>query len=140
MNFRHLRSRIIVFFAALLALMQLAAFVVVDVSSSKIALQKTERELDVGERIFQRLLEQNRERLSQAARVLAADFGFREAVATKDVDTMISVLGNHGGRIGANVMMLVSLDGAVIADTVHPETMNKRFEFQALLNAAREAR
>jgi len=33
---------------------------------------------------------------SRAVRVLAADFGFREAVASKDIPTILSAIENHG--------------------------------------------
>src|SRR5262245_44196874 len=103
--FRRLRTRIIVFFVALLALVQIAAFVFVNAANSTNARQKIDGELQVGERIFARLLEQNREQLSQTARVMAADYALREAIATDDVGTVISALRNHGGRINANMMM-----------------------------------
>lgn len=138
MNFRHLRTRITVFFVALLALVQLAAFVAVNAANSTNARQKIEDELGVGERIFARLLEQNRERLLQAAKVLAADFAFREAIATNDIGTVLSALQNHGARIDANAMMLVSLDGKVLADTLHPETAARAFDFPPMMSSAQQ--
>ncbi len=136
MNFRRLRTRIIVFFVALLALVQLAAFVAVNAANSTNARQKIDGELGVGERIFERLLEQNRERLLQAAKVLAADFAFREAIATNDLGTVLSALQNHGARIDANAMMLVSLDGKVLADTLHPEAASRAFDFPSMMESA----
>jgi Double sensory domain of two-component sensor kinase len=136
MTFRRLRTRITVFFVALLALVQVAAFVAVNAANSTNARQKIEGELGVGERIFGRLLEQNRERLVQAARVLAADFAFREAIATNDLGTVLSALQNHGDRIDANVMMLVSLQGEVLADTLNPDAASRSFDFPSLLNTA----
>ncbi len=44
-----------------------------------------------------------------------ADYGFREAVATRDTDTLVSVLENSGKRIGAAMIVLTSLNGEVIA-------------------------
>ncbi len=77
----------IVLFVALAAIVQVASFVLLNTTNSSMASAKIESELDVGQRVFQRLLDQNAQRLSQAAQVLAADFGFREAVATHDVGT-----------------------------------------------------
>ena len=134
--FRRLRTRIIFFFVALLALVQIAAFVFVNAANSTNARQKIEGELLVGERLFARLLEQNRERLSQTARVMAADYGLREAIATDDVNTVISALRNHGGRINANMMMLVSLDRNVVADTFALDTRPRQFEFPMLIEQA----
>ena len=65
--------------------------------------------------MFSRLLESNRRQLTQAAQAVAADYGFREAVATRDTDTLVSVLENSGKRIGAAMVVLTSLNGEVIA-------------------------
>lgn len=115
---RPLRYRIALVFIALLGLVQLVAFVAVDAANTANAERKLAAELDTGERIFAKLLAANAARLSDAVRVLAADFGFREAIATGDLDTVVSVLANHGGRVRADLSLLVSLDGAVAASTV----------------------
>jgi diguanylate cyclase len=134
--FRRLRTRIIVFFVALIGLVQIAAFLLVDSANSTNARQKIESELQLGERIFARLLEQNRERLAQTARVMAADYGLREAIATNDSATAISALRNHAGRIDANMTMLVSLDRNVIADTFAVDGRLRQFEFPLLIERA----
>ncbi|MGC3981479.1 MAG: EAL domain-containing protein [Steroidobacteraceae bacterium] len=136
MRFHHLRTRIIVFFVALLATVQIVALLFVNNANNSNAQKKTDDEFAVGQRVFEQLLTQNRERLSLAARVLAADFGFREAVASKDVDTIVSALDNSGSRIGANVMSLVSLDKTVIADTLNPQHVAQPYEFGNLLDQA----
>ncbi|HET8807837.1 MAG TPA: EAL domain-containing protein [Methylophaga sp.] len=57
------------------------------------------------------------ELLITAARVLTADFGFKNAVATADEETLKSMLQNHGERINADLMMLTNLEGELIADS-----------------------
>ena len=42
--------------------------------------------------------------------MLAADFGFRSATASGDVDTLSSALANHGARIGATVTAMLAPD------------------------------
>lgn len=66
--FKKLRTRIVVFYAALLGVLQLLAFVLVNAANTTNAHQKIDAELLTGERVFARLLDQNRERLVQAAR------------------------------------------------------------------------
>ena len=132
----HLRTRIIVLFVALLTLVQIAGFFLVNAANSRNALAKVEEELAVGQRVFERLLAQNAEKLSQTARVLAADFPFREAVATHDVGTLASVLANHGARIDADVMLFVDLDGRVVADTLRPDAASRGFEYPELLKTS----
>ena len=88
MRIQRLQTRIIVFFVALLALVQVAAFWFVNAANSSNAHAKVEEELNVGQRVFARLLEQNADKLKLSARVLAADFAFREAIATHDNRTI----------------------------------------------------
>ena len=136
---RRLRTRIIVFVVALLALVQVVAYVVVSSANSTNAREKIDAELAVGERVFARLLEQNRDRLSQTARVMAADYALREAIASDDQDTVVSALTNHGGRIQADMTLLISLDRRVVADTIVSNERNRSFEFPQLIDrAARE--
>jgi diguanylate cyclase (GGDEF)-like protein len=133
MRIQRLQTRIIVFFVALLALVQLAAFWFVNAANAHNAQDKVEEELTVGQRVFGRLLDQNAEKLKLAARVLTADFAFREAIATHDNRTIASVLANHGARIGADAMLFADLEGNVISDTLRPQAAPRPFEYPALL-------
>lgn len=136
---RRLRTRIIVFVVALLAVVQVVAYVVVSSANSTNAREKIDAELAVGERVFARLLEQNREQLSQTARVMAADYALREAIASDDQDTIVSALANHGNRIKADITLLVSLNHRVVADTIASNQRGRVFEFPQLIErAARE--
>ena len=133
MRVQRLQTRIIVLFVALLALVQVAAFWFVNAANSRNAKDKVAEELNVGQRVFARLLDQNAEKLKLSARVLAADFAFREAIATHDTGTIASALANHGARIGANAMVFVDLQGQVISDTLSPGGAARSFEYPALL-------
>ena len=135
MRIQRLQTRIIVFFVALLALVQVAAFWFVYAANSAHARAKVEEELDVGQRVFARLLDQNADKLKLSARVLAADYAFREAIATHDNRTIGSVLANHGARIGADTMVFVDLEGKVVFDTLRPRADPQAFEFPALIRS-----
>jgi diguanylate cyclase (GGDEF)-like protein len=102
-----LSARIVAFSLLLLLLIQTAVFSVIRVSIDQSARQQITQELQVGERVWRRLLDQNALKLAQGATLLAADFGFRSAVSTGDVDTIRSALDNHGARIGATVTALI---------------------------------
>jgi diguanylate cyclase (GGDEF)-like protein len=102
-----LSARIVAFSLLLLLLIQAAVFSVIRVSIDQSARQQIAQELQVGERVWRRLLDQNALKLAQGATLLAADFGFRSAVSTGDVDTIRSALDNHGARIGATVTALI---------------------------------
>jgi diguanylate cyclase (GGDEF)-like protein len=136
MRTTRLRTRILLFFVALLGLVQAAAFLAVDSASEANVRAKLEHELTTGQRLFERMLEQDGERLAQAARVLAADFAFREAVASGDATTLASALENHGSRVAATATLFVRLDGSVQTDTLGlPQ--DRTFEVQELLAQAR---
>jgi diguanylate cyclase len=140
MMFKRLRTRIVVFCTAVLGAVQLLAFVLVNAANTTNAHQKIDAELLTGERVFERVLSQNRDRLTQAAGLLSSDYAFREAIASNDVPTVMSALKNHGARIKADTMMLVSLDGHIIADTLTEGDGRRPFIFPALLDDARAHR
>ena len=119
MSARSLRHRIAIVFVGLLVLVMGLVLALVHSSSARIVGHETQRELAVGARVFQRLLDQNQRQLETAAFVLAADFAFREAIATQDQPTVRSVIRNHGQRIHAQVMMVTGTDGRMIASTQH---------------------
>jgi diguanylate cyclase (GGDEF)-like protein len=110
-----LRTRIAVTFLLLLAAVLAAALGAVSATNRGNAEREVQRQLDVGASVFSRLLESNRRQLTQAAQAVAADYGFREAVSTRDTNTLVSVLENSGERIGAAMVVLTSLNGEVIA-------------------------
>ena len=107
-----LRTRISLVFLALMLGVQLAGFAVIRTSIDRNARAAVDTQLEVGARVFERLYAQNADTLMQAARILAADFGFREAVASDDRETIDSALANHGARIGASLSMFWSVEPA----------------------------
>ena len=136
MGFRSLHNRIVIFFTLLLVAVQFIAFYIINTSSQEIAKKQNIQSLQTGEMVFQQLSAQNRQRLIDTANILSADFGFRKAVATNDSGTVLSVLNNHGARIKADMMMLVSLDNTVLADTLHPTEFPKQSPLANLIQAA----
>jgi len=110
-----LRTRIAITFLLLLAAVLAAALGAVLATNRDSAGREVQRQLDVGALVFSRLLESNRRQLTQAAQAVAADYGFRAAVAARDTDTLASALENSGERIGAALIVLTSLNGKVIA-------------------------
>jgi diguanylate cyclase (GGDEF)-like protein len=68
--------------------------------------------------------------------ILSSDFAFRQAIASNDTGTTLSVLRNHGARVGANVMTLASLGNVVRADTLDSTRIGKPFAFPDLIRQA----
>ncbi|HLX21901.1 MAG TPA: diguanylate cyclase, partial [Usitatibacter sp.] len=136
LRLNNLGTRIVLFFVALLVLVQgLGAFLVIQ-ANSQIARQTMDQELEQGERVFKQLLVQNQARLEQGAGILSADFAFRQAIATNETGTILSVLRNHGARVGANVMTLASLDNVIRADTLDADRIGKPFAAPDLIRIA----
>jgi diguanylate cyclase (GGDEF)-like protein len=131
-----LGSKLVMFFVVLLVLVQgLGAFLVIE-ANSQIARQTIDQELEQGERVFRQIQLQSQARLEQGAEILSADFAFRQAIATNNVGTIVSVLRNHGNRVGARVMTLVSLEKVVVADTQDETRIGRPFAFPSLVDAS----
>jgi diguanylate cyclase (GGDEF)-like protein len=75
------------------------------------------RQLTATRAMLDRTLAVRARLLRAATDVLVADFAFREAVATADRPTMQSALGNHAGRVGADLAVLYAPDGRVLTAT-----------------------
>jgi len=87
--------------------------------------------------VILRLLDQNAEKLTQGARLLASDYGFRQALGTDDRDTIASVLANHGARIGSTLSMLIGTDQSIKASTqTYPSADLQRYSLELVAKAA----
>jgi hypothetical protein len=118
---RSIGGRIIVLFLGLLLVVQLASFAALRARFAEHARQALPTRLAEGERLLQNLLDRNAQRVTDGARLLAADYGFREALASNDGETIVSVLANHGARIGATEVALLATDFKLRSTTApHP--------------------
>jgi adenylate cyclase len=126
----------VVFFVVLLMAVQLVSFYIIRYAIDQTAQNTLREELRVGARVFQRLVQQNSQRLVESTAALTSDFGFRAAVATRDRDTAVSALGNLAARINATGVSLVDLDGVVMADTMAEANERKPFAQPQLLRLA----
>lgn len=133
MRLHSLRARIALVFVVLMLVAQAAAYIVINSVILKNAHENAEEQLSVAERVFGQVLRSNSQQLTQAASVAASDFGFRQAVATHDSKTVASALQNHGDRIHADAVMLVDLDGKLIADTDGAAHEGMAFPFPHLI-------
>jgi diguanylate cyclase (GGDEF)-like protein len=77
-------------------------------------------------------LESNRRLLTLAARGVADDYAFREAVAERDTNTLVSALENGGTRIGAAMVVLTSLNGQVMAASGSRAAVGAHFPIESL--------
>ena len=109
LNLRRLEGRIVALFLALLLVVQLVSFGAIHASIKHNAENSLAAELQTGERVLRRLLEQRAGKLRDAAELLAKDYGFLSTVGLSlaeadTVETIKDALVNQGERVGASVV------------------------------------
>ncbi|WLH80415.1 MULTISPECIES: bifunctional diguanylate cyclase/phosphodiesterase [unclassified Pseudomonas] len=117
-----------------------ALYFSVKAATSEAVRGQAKAQLEVGARVFERLLDVRGRRLADGVQLLASDFGFRDAVASGDSATMRSVLFNHGKRINASDMILLGMDGKVLASTLDEVPEGSTFRYDQALRDARRNR
>ena len=108
MKFKSLKTQITIVFLTLVILTQLAGLVPLDISIDRNAHASVQSDLQVGEKVFLNILDNNAASLSLGARILASDYGFRSAISSNDNETISSALNNHQTRINADVAIFYS--------------------------------
>jgi diguanylate cyclase (GGDEF)-like protein len=139
MRLRSLESRIVTLFLLLILAVQLVGFFAIRAGINHNARASIHDELTVGEHIFKRLLDQNAQKLTEAARSLALDYGFRQAVGNNDSTTIASALDNLGERIGASRTMLIGIDRKIKASTNTSLPANLANAIQRLIDKAEQS-
>jgi len=136
MQFKSLKSQIAFIFLTLILAIQIITFVAIKLSIDKNARLSVSQQLEVGERIFTNLLHHNRDSLQVGARILAADFGFKAAIASNDTETIASAILNHQSRIGADIGILSSSfhDKLIISEELPHDDLSAQVK-QVISNA-----
>ncbi|HEY9268805.1 MAG TPA: EAL domain-containing protein [Methylotenera sp.] len=136
MQFKSLKSQIAVIFLTLILAIQVITFVAIKLSIDKNARLSVSQQLEVGERIFTNLLHHNRDSLQVGAKILAADFGFKAAIASNDTETIASAILNHQSRIGADIGILSSAfhDKLIISEELSHDDLSEQVK-QVISNA-----
>ena len=136
--FRSFQAKLTLFFVAMITAVQIVTLIAVySITTRNVVEQITSRLIYVG-RIFNRQAEERARALSDEARILAADFGFRGAVSSKDHPTILSALRNLATRNGSDRSMLISLDNNIIVDTHSGTNSSVSFPFPHLIGIAEE--
>ncbi|MBD8184681.1 EAL domain-containing protein [Pseudomonas viridiflava] len=133
------QARIAGVLIALLLIVVCAVYLAVKVATGDAVRTQAQAQLEVGSRVFERLIDLRGKRLRDAVQLLSADFGFRDAVASSDSSTIRSVLLNHGKRINASDMFLLGMDGVVIASTVSEVPEGSKFVYDQALRTAKRS-
>jgi len=128
----------LVLIAGLLLLVQASVFLAVNTANIQSARQQIDDALQITAGQFHKTIEDREQRLLAAARLMSRDYPFKQAYATGEHGTILSALENQAARVSANIMMLLTLDIGVIADTLRPELSAVPFEFPELIERAEE--
>jgi diguanylate cyclase (GGDEF)-like protein len=131
------QSRIACVLTLLLLVVVGAVYFAVKAATNDAVQTQAQEQLEVGTRVFERLLGIRGRQLRDGVQLVAADFGFRDAVASGESATIRSVLRNHGARINASDMFLLSMDGKVMASTVADIPDGSQFHYDKALREAR---
>lgn len=113
------RNKLLLLIVGLLAVTLASSLLAVMRASTSAVEDIVRAELGVVERVFRSLLQDDREQLRNRAELLAGDFAFKRALATGEEATMLSALANHGERINADLVIMLSREGEVSLST-HP--------------------
>jgi c-di-GMP phosphodiesterase len=116
-RFRSLRTKLILVILLLLSLLATATGLATLSTMKRDSEAQAGQILTVSGKVLREALNNRARQLSGSVQVLAADFGFRRAVATAEQETIESVLTNHGSRINASLMLLLAPDGTLLASS-----------------------
>ena len=133
---RSFRKRLLVLIIGLVIVTQTVTLAAVLASTAHNVEARAAEQLRSGGTFVQQLIRFRAGQLATGVGVLAADFGFREAVASGDVPTILSAAGNNAQRIGADIVLVLDTQGKLIAST-SPDAANSHASVAGLLKDAR---
>jgi diguanylate cyclase (GGDEF)-like protein len=111
------RNRLLVLIIGLIAVTQTVTLVAVLESTRRNVEARAAEQLTAGTSYALQLMAFRASQLASGVAVLAADFGFREAVSSHDAPTILSAAENHSRRIDADLLFLVDTEGSLVASS-----------------------
>ena len=130
------RKRLLVLIIGLVVVTQTVTLAAVLASTAHNVEARAAEQLRSGSSFVQQLIRFRGSQLANTVAVLAADFGFREAVASGDVPTILSAARNNAQRIGADIVFLLNTQGALVASTA-PEVIDNHTPLASLIRDSR---
>jgi diguanylate cyclase (GGDEF)-like protein len=115
--FQRFQTKLVMFFAALFAVVQAFSYFTVQSTVRDSILDEARNQLAKAFEVFENNVADTTRAVAEGSTILATDFGFRQAVATKERPTIMSALNNLGTRINADRVILVGPDNQIIGDT-----------------------
>src|ERR1700685_101875 len=116
------RKRLLVLIIGLVIVTQTVTLAAVLASTRSTVEARAAEQLRSGGTLAEQLIRFRAAQLANGVAVLAADFGFREAVASGHTPTILSAARNNAQRIGADIVLLLDTHGRVLASTAPAES------------------
>ena len=113
--FKRLRSKLTVAYLALFVIVLTGILSAVYASLARNTEQVVRDELNASAVVFDRVWELRAAQLTDSADLLSDDFGFKAAIASQDMPTIRSALGNLRRRLGIDLAYVVGPDGRMLA-------------------------
>src|SRR5215212_2537722 len=119
---RSLQARILVFFVALLLAVLGITVITLQRATYAHTLDRVREELGQGRVVVRDKLLARQRALAQSGEALTKDDALRQAIFSDpaDQESLYVAINNHRVRTGADVALLVDLDGRVLVDTTAP--------------------
>jgi diguanylate cyclase (GGDEF)-like protein len=115
---RTFRKRLLVLIIGLTIVTQTVTLAAVLASTRGTVEARAWEQLRAGAALADQLVRFRAGQLASGVAVLAGDFGFREAVASGHVPTILSAANNNAQRIGADLVVVLDTRGRVLAATL----------------------
>jgi len=132
---RSFRSRILALVLGLVTVVLTATVIAVVVKARAEVERQAALQLRTAADTAREVLKFRGNQLTSAVEVLTSDFGFKEAIASGDAPTLMSVLTNHRSRIGADVLIVLDPQGHPVASTLSTLSARTRADLQDLVTA-----
>ncbi len=131
---RSFRKRLLVLIIGLVIVTQTVTLAAVLASTRRAVETRSAAQLRSGGSLAENLMSFRAGQLANGVAVLAADFGFREAVASGHAPTILSAARNNAQRIGADLVLVLDTRGQVLASTA-PQSEGGDGSLEALLSS-----
>ena len=138
-RFKKFRTRIIVLVLLLSVPLQVVLFVIIRDANITTARANIDEALQVTADIFVNTITQRKEALLSKVRALSSDYAFKPAANTNEHKTVLSTLLSYQRRANADIMLLLTMSGDIIADTKHPELTAQKFYLPLLIAEAMDS-
>jgi adenylate cyclase len=134
LEFQHFQTRLLVIILLLVISLQALVFFIVNSAASRGAIRATEEALEISSRSLQTILSSRLNNLRKFARLLTSDFAFKSLAGDKDTKTILSAFQSYRQRADADWMVMLNIDGQVIADTLGSQ---RKIDYAELIASAK---